>query len=60
MWFSSNKEPKDNTLEKVLKDNKQKLKVNRDGFVSLDLSSKDAIRAIKAQVEKLEDVAIKA
>ncbi|EKO3566308.1 hypothetical protein P0E95_002666 [Vibrio metschnikovii] len=60
MWFSNNKEPKDNTLEKVLKDNKQKLKVNRDGFVSLDLSSKDAIRAIKAQVEKLEDVAIKA
>ncbi|EJK2113526.1 TPA: hypothetical protein ACGVAR_002222 [Vibrio vulnificus] len=59
MWWNS-KEPKNNTLEKLLKDNKRKLKINRDGFVSIDLTSEEAMKAIREQVEKIEDVAVKA
>lgn len=59
-----NTKPKDNSknssLEQVLKDNKSKFKVNRDGFISIDLASKDALKAIREQVDKIEDIAVKA
>ncbi|WP_198158440.1 hypothetical protein [Enterovibrio coralii] len=55
-----NKKPKNDSLEQVLKDNKNKFKVSQDGFISIDLSSKEAIKAIKKQVDKIEDIAVKA
>ncbi len=55
-----NRKPKESSLEQTLKDNKRKFKVNKDGFISIDLTSDEAIRAIKKQVEKIEDVAVKA
>ncbi|MCC2521059.1 hypothetical protein [Vibrio coralliilyticus] len=55
-----NRKPKESSLEQTLKDNKRKFKVNNDGFISIDLTSDEAIRAIKKQVEKIEDVAVKA
>lgn len=54
------RKPKERSLEQTLKDNKRKFKVNSDGFISLDLNSDEAIRAIKKQVDKIEDVAVKA
>ncbi|EGQ7787109.1 TPA: hypothetical protein SLZ51_000777 [Vibrio cholerae] len=59
-----NTKPKDNSknssLEQVLKDNKSKFKVNHDGFISIDLASQDALKAIREQVDKIEDIAVKA
>lgn len=55
-----NRKPKDSSLEQTLKDNKRKFKVSRDGYISIDLSSKEAIKAIREQVDKIEDVAVKA
>lgn len=58
--FCRSRKPKKRSLEQTLKDNKRKFKVNNDGFISLDLNSDEAIRAIKKQVDKIEDVAVKA
>ncbi|EKO3395715.1 hypothetical protein K7V76_003011 [Vibrio fluvialis] len=55
-----NRKPKDSSLEQTLKDNKRKFKVSRDGFISIDLSSEEAIKAIRKQVDKIEDIAVKA
>ncbi|ELI5409499.1 hypothetical protein [Vibrio parahaemolyticus] len=55
-----NRKPKESSLEQVLKDNKRKFKVNRDGFISIDLTSDEAIKAIKEQVDKIESVSLKA
>lgn len=60
MFLFCSRKPKDDSLEQTLKDNKRKFKVNKDGFISIDLNSDEAIRAIKKQVEKIEDVAVKA
>lgn len=54
------RKPKDSSLEQTLKDNKNKFKVSRDGYISIDLSSKEAIRAIRKQVDKIEGVTVKA
>ncbi|MGL4223847.1 MAG: hypothetical protein ACRCSE_01690 [Vibrio sp.] len=51
---------KNNSLEQLLKDNKSKFKVSRDGFISLDLASRDALSAIQKQVNKIEGIPVKA
>ncbi|MDU4998206.1 MAG: multidrug ABC transporter ATPase [Enterobacteriaceae bacterium] len=43
-------------LAKVLKDNQDKLNLNKDGFVCVDLSNEDALKAIKDQMDKLESI----
>ncbi|ORJ76883.1 multidrug ABC transporter ATPase, partial [Escherichia coli] len=40
-------------LARVLKENQDKLNLSKDGFVSVDLSNKRAMDAIKAQMDKL-------
>ncbi|WP_180980451.1 hypothetical protein [Vibrio diazotrophicus] len=54
-----NRKPKESSLEQMLKDNKRKFKVSRDGFISIDLSSEEAIKAIRKQVDKIKDIAVK-
>lgn len=39
-----------------MKDNKNRFKINEDGFVSVDLSSKEAICAILVEVEKCKGI----
>lgn len=46
-------------LAKVLKENKSKLNMNKDGFVSVDLSSEEALKAIRAQVNVLDGIKTK-
>ncbi|MGT5986561.1 multidrug ABC transporter ATPase, partial [Escherichia coli] len=43
-------------LARVLKENQDKLNLSKDGFVSVDLSNKRAMDAIKAQMDKLEGI----
>lgn len=43
-------------LAKVLKENQDKLNLNKDGFVCVDLSNEDALKAIKDQMDKLENI----
>ncbi|MFM5537004.1 hypothetical protein ACET8U_06820 [Aeromonas veronii] len=43
-------------LAKVLKDNKNKLNLTKDGVLSLDLGNEAVVAAIKAQVGKLERI----
>ena len=41
-------------LARVLKENQDKLNLSKDGFVSVDLSNDEAIKAIRDQMDKLE------
>lgn len=41
-------------LARVLKENQDKLNLSKDGFVSVDLSNEEALKAIKNQMDKLE------
>lgn len=41
-------------LARVLKENQDKLNLSKDGFVSVDLSNEEALKAIKKQMDKLE------
>ncbi|EMO8419316.1 multidrug ABC transporter ATPase [Escherichia coli] len=43
-------------MARVLKENQDKLNLSKDGFVSVDLSNKRAMDAIKAQMDKLEGI----
>ncbi|MDJ0031444.1 MULTISPECIES: multidrug ABC transporter ATPase [Pantoea] len=43
-------------LARVLKENQDKLNLSRDGFVTVDLSNEETLKAIKNQVDKLEGV----
>lgn len=45
-------------LKEKLITNKSKLSINKDGFVSLNIGSKDAQTAIKKQLRKLEGIAV--
>jgi len=46
-------------LARVLKENQDKLNLSKDGFVSVDLSNEEALKAIKNQMDKLKYVSIK-
>lgn len=46
------------SLEKVLKDNQDKLQISRDGFVSIDLTSSKAVKALREQICKFKGVAV--
>ncbi|KMW71145.1 hypothetical protein TI10_22390 [Photorhabdus luminescens subsp. luminescens] len=41
-------------LARVLKENKKKFAVNKDGYISIDLNNNDVISEIEKQFEKLE------
>lgn len=41
-------------LARVLKENQDKLNLSKDGFVSVDLSNEEVLKAIKNQMDKLE------
>ena len=43
-------------LARVLKESQDKLNLSKDGFVSVDLSNDEAIKAIKDQMDKLEGI----
>ncbi|WXP51943.1 multidrug ABC transporter ATPase [Escherichia coli] len=43
-------------LARASKENQDKLNLSKDGFVSVDLSNKRAMDAIKAQMDKLEGI----
>lgn len=57
MWKRKTQEDQ---LEKALKENRNKLKISRDGFVSIDLNSKEALKAIREQIDKIKDVTVEA
>lgn len=43
-------------LARVLKENQDKLNLSKDGFVSVDLSNEEAMKAIRDQMDKLEGI----
>lgn len=43
-------------LARVLKENQDKLNLSKDGFVSVDLSNAEAMKAIREQMDKLEGI----
>lgn len=43
-------------LARVLKENQDKLNLSKDGFVSVDLSNEEAMKAIIDQMDKLEGI----
>jgi hypothetical protein len=43
-------------LARVLKENQDKLNLSKDGFVSVDLSNEEAMKAIRSQMDKLEGI----
>ncbi|MBG6245538.1 multidrug ABC transporter ATPase [Candidatus Symbiopectobacterium sp. 'North America'] len=43
-------------LARVLKENQDKLNLTKDGYVSVDLSNENALKAIQAQMDKLENI----
>lgn len=45
-------------LAKILKENKEKLNLSKDGFVSVDLSNEEAIKAINDQMDKLATIKV--
>ena len=52
--FSSNQ----SRLETALIKNRDKLTINRNGYVSLNLKSNDVRNGIKSQIQKLEGIKI--
>ncbi|WP_413692893.1 hypothetical protein [Psychromonas sp. KJ10-2] len=45
-------------LEKALMINRGKITINRNGYVSLDLNSREVLSSIKSQIKKLEGIKI--
>ncbi|AKE10942.1 hypothetical protein [Serratia liquefaciens] len=45
-------------LAKILKENKEKLNLSKDGFVSVDLSNEETIKAINDQMDKLATIKV--
>ncbi|MGL5345418.1 MAG: multidrug ABC transporter ATPase [Plesiomonas sp.] len=43
-------------LARVLKENQGKLNLSKDGFVSVDFSNEEAMKAIRDQMDKLEGI----
>ncbi|WP_387464122.1 multidrug ABC transporter ATPase [Photorhabdus sp. RM323S] len=43
-------------LARVLKENKKKFAVSKDGYVSIDLNNKEVISEIKQRFEKFEEM----
>ncbi|MBS9427847.1 MULTISPECIES: hypothetical protein [Photorhabdus] len=43
-------------LARVLKENKRKFAVSKDGYVSIDLNNKEVISEIKQRFEKFEEM----
>ncbi|EIA7674374.1 multidrug ABC transporter ATPase [Salmonella enterica subsp. enterica serovar Uganda] len=43
-------------LARVLKENQDKLNLSKDGFVSVNLSNEEAMKAIREQMDKLEGI----